>query len=119
CPAPGYDRHFALCQQYGIEMIPIDLHEDGPDMDQVRSHVDDPAVKGMWLVPTYSNPTGSEVSEQVARELATLQTAAPDFRLMWDNAYGVHHLGDEHAVTADILALSTAAGHPNRPLIFA
>lgn len=119
CPVPGYDRHFALCEQYGIEMIPVDLHDDGPDMDQVRSHITDPAVKGMWLVPTYANPTGAVISEDVAAELAALDTAATDFRIMWDNAYAVHHLGDEHAKTPDILGLSVAAGNPNRPLIFA
>lgn len=119
CPVPGYDRHFALCEQYGIEMIPVDLRDDGPDMDQVRAHITDPAVKGMWLVPTYANPTGAVISEDIAAELAALDTAATDFRIMWDNAYAVHHLGDEHAKTPDILGLSVAAGNPNRPLIFA
>jgi DNA-binding transcriptional MocR family regulator len=100
-------------------MIPVTLNEDGPDMDAVREIVKDPAVKGMWLVPTYSNPTGAVVSEAIAAELAELQTAAPDFRLFWDNAYAVHHLTDEQTKTADILGLCVAAGNPNRPLIFA
>ena len=119
CPAPGYDRHFAICQHLGIEMITIDMLEDGPDMAAVREHVADPAVKGLWLVPTYSNPTGAIVSEEVAAELAALETAAPDFRIMWDNAYAVHDLTDEHVKSADILGLCTASGHANRPLVFA
>lgn len=119
CPVPGYDRHFALLEEYGIEMIPVTLNDDGPDMDAVREIVKDPTVKGMWLVPTYGNPTGSVVSEAIAAELASLQTAAPDFRLFWDNAYAVHHLTDEQTKTADILGLCSAAGHPDRPIIFA
>lgn len=119
CPVPGYDRHFALLEEYGIEMVPVPLNEDGPDVDAVREAVKDPAVKGMWLVPTYSNPTGSVVSEAVAAELAALDTAAPDFRIFWDNAYAVHHLTDEQTKTADILGLCAASGHPDRPVIFA
>lgn len=119
CPVPGYDRHFALLEEYGIEMIPVTLNDDGPDIDTVRELVKDPAVKGMWLVPTYGNPTGSVVSEAIAAELAALQTAAPDFRIFWDNAYAVHHLTDEQTKTADILGLCSASGHPNRPVIFA
>jgi DNA-binding transcriptional MocR family regulator len=119
CPAPGYDRHFALLEEYGIEMITVTLNADGPDVDEVREAVKDPAVKGMWIVPTYGNPTGAVVSEAVAAELAALETAAPDFRIFWDNAYAVHHLTDEQTKTADILGLCTASGHPNRPVIFA
>jgi DNA-binding transcriptional MocR family regulator len=119
CPSPGYDRHFAICEHLGIEMIPIAMLEDGPDMAAVREHVADPAVKGIWIVPTYANPTGAVVSEEVAAELAALQTAAPDFRIMWDNAYAVHDLTEDHAKTADILGLCSAAGHPERPLMFA
>ena len=119
CPVPGYDRHFALCAQFGIEMIPIALNDDGPDMDALRALVADPQVKGMWLVPTYSNPSGAVVSEAIAAELAAMETAAPDFRIMWDNAYAVHHLTDQQTKTADILGLAVASGHPNRPLIFA
>jgi DNA-binding transcriptional MocR family regulator len=119
CPAPGYDRHFALLEEYGIEMVTVPMNEDGPDVDAVREAVKDPAVKGMWLVPTYSNPTGSVVSEAVAAELAALETAAPDFRIFWDNAYAVHHLTATQTATPDILALCTAAGHPDRPVIFA
>lgn len=119
CPAPGYDRHFALLEEYGIEMVTIPLNEDGPDVDAVREAVKDPAVKGMWLVPTYGNPTGSVVSEAVAAELAALDTAAPDFRIFWDNAYAVHHLTPEQTKTADILGLCVASGHPHRAVIFA
>lgn len=119
CPVPGYDRHFALCEQFGIEMIPVALNDDGPDMDAVRELVADPQVKGIWLVPTYANPSGSVVSEAIAAELAAMETAAPDFRIMWDNAYAVHHLTEEQTKTADILGLAAASGHPNRPLIFA
>lgn len=119
CPAPGYDRHFAICEHLGIEMITIDMLADGPDMAAVREHVADPAVKGIWIVPTYSNPTGAVVSEEVAADLAALETAAPDFRIFWDNAYAVHDLTDEHVVTADILGACAASGRPNRPLLFA
>jgi DNA-binding transcriptional MocR family regulator len=119
CPAPGYDRHFALMEEYGIEMVTVPMNEDGPDVDAVREAVKDPAVKGMWLVPTYSNPTGSVVSESVAADLAAMDTAAPDFRIFWDNAYAVHHLTQEQTKTADILGLCVASGHPNRAVIFA
>jgi DNA-binding transcriptional MocR family regulator len=119
CPVPGYDRHFAICETYGIEMLPVELHDDGPDMAAVREYAADPAVRGMWLVPTYANPTGSVVSEAIAAELAAMETAAPDFRIMWDNAYAVHHLTEQQTKTADILGLSAASGHPNRPMIFA
>jgi DNA-binding transcriptional MocR family regulator len=119
CPVPGYDRHFALCEEYGIEMLPVALNDDGPDMEAVRALVADPAVKGMWLVPTYGNPSGSVVSEAIAAELAAMETAAPDFRIMWDNAYAVHHLTEQQTKTADILGLCAASGHPNRPMIYA
>lgn len=119
CPVPGYDRHFALCEEYGIEMLPVALNDDGPDMEAVRALVADPAVKGMWLVPTYGNPSGSVISEAIAAELAAMDTAAPDFRIMWDNAYAVHHLTEQQTKTADILGLCAASGHPNRPMIYA
>lgn len=119
CPVPGYDRHFAITEQYGIRMIPVPFLADGPDMAAVREAVQDPAVKGMWLVPTYGNPTGAVVSEDVAAELAALETAAPDFRIVWDNAYAVHHLTEERTKTADIVGLCSASGHPNRPWVLA
>lgn len=118
-PAPGYDRHFAICEHLGIEMILVDMLEDGPDMAAVREAATDPAVKGIWLVPTYSNPTGVTISDEVAAELASLETAAADFRIYWDNAYAVHHLTDERTKSADILGLCAANGHPNRALVFA
>ncbi|MFT4298802.1 MAG: aminotransferase class I/II-fold pyridoxal phosphate-dependent enzyme [Aeromicrobium sp.] len=119
CPSPGYDRHFALAEHLGFRLIPVDLGDDGPDMDQVREHVADQAVKGIWIVPTYANPTGAVVSEAVAAELAAMETAAPDFRIYWDNAYAVHHLSDERVKSADIVGPCAASGHPNRPLVFA
>ena len=119
CPVPGYDRHFALLEQYGIDMVNVDMLADGPDMAAVRELVKDPAVKGIWIVPTYSNPTGATVSEAVAAELAAMDTAAPDFRIYWDNAYALHHLTEERTKSADILGLCSASGHPNRPLLFA
>lgn len=119
CPAPGYDRHFAICEQYGITMRTIDMLPDGPDVAAVREAVTDPAVKGIWLVPTYANPTGAVVSESVAAELAALETAAPDFRIFWDNAYAVHHLTDQRTKTADIVGLCAASGHGDRPFVIA
>jgi DNA-binding transcriptional MocR family regulator len=119
CPVPGYDRHFALLEQYGIDMVNVDMLPDGPDMAAVRELVKDPTVKGIWIVPTFSNPTGATVSEAVAADLAAMDTAAPDFRIYWDNAYALHHLTEERTKSADILGLCSASGHPNRPLLFA
>jgi DNA-binding transcriptional MocR family regulator len=117
---PGYDRHFALCEQYGIEMVPVPLGDHGPDLDAVRALVaDDPSVKGIWVVPTYANPSGSIVSQEVAERLASMTTAAPDFKIFWDNAYAFHHLTEAEAKSADVLSLASAAGHPHRPLMFA
>lgn len=114
CPVPGYDRHFAIAEAYGIEMIPVTLHADGPDLDEVRAAVADPAVKGMWCVPTYANPTGAVYSEEVTRALLALETAAPDFRIVWDNAYAVHPLAAQCAPALPILELAAEEGHPNR-----
>jgi DNA-binding transcriptional MocR family regulator len=119
CPVPGYDRHFALTEKFGIRMVNVDMRDDGPDMVAVRELVQDPTVKGMWVVPTYSNPSGAVVSEAVAAELAAMETGAPDFRLYWDNAYAVHHLTEERTKSADILGLCAASGHPERAFMFA
>ncbi len=120
CPVPGYDRHFAICEEYGIEMINIPMTDEGPDMDRVETLVaDDPAIKGIWCVPKYSNPTGAIYSDSVIRRLAAMNTAAPDFRIFWDNAYTVHHLTDERIEIANLIDACAAAGNPNRALVFA
>ena len=120
CPVPGYDRHFALCEQYGIEMVPVALGPDGPDLDEVRRLVaEDPSIKGMWVVPTYANPDGAVYSEAVTRALVEMPTAAPDFRIFWDNAYAVHHLTETERPAVDVLGLAAAAGHPDRVFVFA
>jgi DNA-binding transcriptional MocR family regulator len=119
CPVPGYDRHFALCEQFGIEMISVPLSQDGPDLDHVRQLVaDDPSIKGMWIVPMYSNPTGAIYSEEVTRALLEMP-AAGDFRMFWDNAYAVHHLTDVEIPALDVLGMAVEAGHPNRVFLFA
>ena len=120
CPVPGYDRHFTICQDYGIRMIPVALNEDGPDMDEVERLVaQDASIKGMWCVPKYSNPTGTVYSNATIERLAAMKTAAPDFRLFWDNAYTVHHLTSEAIEIANILDLCARHAHPNRPFVFA
>ena len=120
CPVPGYDRHFTMLAELGIEMIPVPMTADGPDPVAVRALVaDDPAVKGLWIVPTYANPTGAVCSAEVAAELMAMPTAAPDFRIFWDNAYAVHHLTEDEIKSADALGLAAASGHPNRPIMFA
>jgi DNA-binding transcriptional MocR family regulator len=120
CPVPGYDRHFGICQEYGIRMIPVALREDGPDMEQVERLVaSDASIKGMWCVPKYSNPTGTVYSDAIIERLAAMKTAAPDFRLFWDNAYAVHHLTSERIEIANILDLSARHSHPNRAFVFA
>ena len=119
CPVPGYDRHFALCEQFGIEMISVPLSETGPDLDRVWELVaDDPSIKGMWIVPMYSNPTGAVYSEEVTRALLEMP-AAGDFRMFWDNAYAVHHLTDVETPALDVLAMAAEAGNPNRVFLFA
>ncbi len=120
CPAPGYDRHFAICAKLGIEMLPVDMHADGPDMDAVEKLAgDDPSVKGMWCVPKYSNPTGAVYADAVVERLANMSCAAPDFRIMWDDAYAVHHLSDERPIVKHIFKACTAAGNGDRPYLFA
>jgi DNA-binding transcriptional MocR family regulator len=120
CPAPGYDRHFAICQHHGIEMIPVELDENGPDMAAVEKLVAaDPSIKGMWCVPKYSNPTGETYAADVVARLAAMKTAAPDFRLFWDNAYAVHDLEATTDPLVEIIAACAKAGNPNRPIEFA
>lgn len=121
CPAPGYDRHFAVTQKLGIHMIPVSMTATGPDMNQVEDLVSkDASIKGIWCVPVYSNPDGITYSEETCRRLAAMKTAAPDFTIMWDNSYCVHHLisGQEEKVP-DILSLCETAGHANRAIEFA
>jgi DNA-binding transcriptional MocR family regulator len=120
CPVPGYDRHFTLTDWFGIDMVTVPMSDDGPDVEAVaRLAADDPSVKGIWIVPTYANPSGSVVSLEVAEQLASMPTAAPDFKIFWDNAYALHHLTKDEAKSADILGLASAAGHPHRPIMFA
>ncbi|MDL4841780.1 aminotransferase class I/II-fold pyridoxal phosphate-dependent enzyme [Aquibacillus sp. LR5S19] len=120
CPSPGYDRHFAICELLGIEMVTVDMLEDGPDMDTVEELVkNDEAIKGIWCVPKYSNPEGITYSDEVVDRLAKMETKANDFRIFWDDAYTVHHLTDEPDVLKNILTACKDANHPNRVFIFA
>ena len=114
CPVPGYDRHFAITEKFGFEMITVPMLEDGPDADAIAELVKDPAVKGMWVVPMFANPTGATVTEEVVRKLATMEAAAPDFRIVWDNAYAVHTFTEEFPQIIDVLGLAAEAGNPNR-----
>jgi DNA-binding transcriptional MocR family regulator len=120
CPVPGYDRHFTLLDWFGIETVTVPMNDDGPDAEAVaRLVASDPSIKGMWIVPTYANPTGAVCTLEVAERLASMPTAAPDFKILWDNAYAFHHLTSDEAKSADVLSLASAAGHPHRPILFA
>lgn len=114
CPVPGYDRHHSITELFGFEMVTVPITNDGPDMDAVRELVKDPAVKGMWTVPMFSNPTGAVYSEDTCRALAEMETAAPDFRIVWDNAYAVHTLTEDFPPVVNVLQLAEEAGNPNR-----
>ncbi|MEV4899153.1 aminotransferase class I/II-fold pyridoxal phosphate-dependent enzyme, partial [Nonomuraea sp. NPDC055795] len=119
CPVPGYDRHFTICERFGIKMVAVPMNADGPDMDVVERLVaEDASVKGMWCVPKYSNPSGIVYGDETVRRLASMRTAAPDFRIFWDNAYAVHHLTEDHAEIADLLALSAAHGNADRVFVY-
>ncbi|MFP5073107.1 aminotransferase class I/II-fold pyridoxal phosphate-dependent enzyme [Pseudonocardia nantongensis] len=118
-PVPGYDRHYGVCERLGIDLVTVGMTEDGPDMDEVERLVaGDASIKGIWCVPKYSNPDGAVYSDEVVRRLASMPTAAPDFRIMWDNAYAVHHLTSDEVEIADVLALAAEAGNPDRPFVF-
>ena len=119
CPAPGYDRHFAITGCYGFEMITIPMTADGPDMDMVEELVKDPTVKGIWCVPKYSNPDGIIYSTETINRIANLKPAAPDFLVMWDNAYIIHEFEGEYVPFPDMISLCREAGNPDMVFEFA
>lgn len=119
CPAPGYDRHFAICEDFGIEMIVVPMTDAGPDMEVVERLVaEDAAIRGMWCIPKYNNPTGTVYSPDTIERLAAMPTAAADFRLFWDNAYAVHHLTDERIEIDSIVEACARHGHANRAFVY-
>lgn len=119
CPSPGFDRHFVRLAYYGIKAISVCMTDEGPDMDVVEAWVRSSSeIKGILCVPRYSNPTGITYSDRVVERLASMHTAAPDFRIFWDNAYAVHHLEDDHQDLANILEACKRASNPDRVLLF-
>jgi DNA-binding transcriptional MocR family regulator len=120
CPSPGYDRHFAICELFNIEMIIVDMLQDGPDMDTIERLVsEDDSIKGIWCVPKYSNPDGITYSDEVVHRLAAMPTKAGDFRIIWDDAYIVHHLTEQPDLLKNMLTACKEAGNPDRVFIFA
>ena len=119
CPVPGYDRHFKVTESFGVEMINIPMTVDGPDMDMVEELIRDPAVKGMWNVPKYANPEGVVYSEDAIRRLAAMKPAAPDFMLMWDNAYCIHEFDGDFVPFPDIISLCAQYGNADMVYEFA
>jgi len=119
CPAPGYDRHFKITESFGFELITIPMTETGPDMDKIEEYIKDPKVKGIWTVPKYSNPDGVIYSDDTIRRLASMKPAAPDFALIWDNAYGVHEFAGEYVPFPDILAECEKYGNADMVYEFA
>ena len=120
CPVPGYDRHFAICEALGIRMIPVPFVDGALDLETIRGLVAaDAGIRGMWAVPMYANPTGTSFSVEEVDALVSMPTAAPDFRLFWDNAYAVHHFTDDEPAVIDVLVAAEAVGNPDRPFVFA
>lgn len=120
CPSPGYEKHFLICQTFGIEMIPVEMLSDGPDMDVVERLVqEDENIRGIWCVPMYSNPTGAIYSDETVSRLAKMKTRAKDFTIFWDNAYCVHHLTDEKIEIRNIITECKKYGNPDRVFEFA
>ncbi len=120
CPSPGYDRHFTICRTMGIEMVPVKMNADGPDMEEVYNIAcSDPSVKGMWCVPKFSNPEGITYSDEIVEQIAMMKPAAPDFRIFWDNAYVVHELYDESVPLANIFELAKEYGTEDNIFYFA
>ena len=119
CPSPGYDRHFKICEHFGIKMITIPMREDGPDMAEIEKYISDPTVKGMWCVPKYANPTGVVYSDEIIEKIASMKPAADDFRILWDNAYCVHHLTEDEITIPNLIETAKKYGNEDMVIKFA